>query len=238
MMNSHHPNHSARRYAKLQFSIGAAIVLCGGLLLSCKEQGALGEPVEVGHVEAGPVKATMTAQLGVLEIGVSIDENGHVTLSSGLTPKARINLGPVSLQFGIERSIEIAQQKSFQLIVLRQDQSGNIERTEYEVGQKFELNFSPQEWVRQIRSENDSILVVVESLALPHTPSLAATNPEWTGQSPPAIENAPIGGEIHLPTQEPQESQAQPEPDRYAETPEAPVSPQPLSGRHIISVPY
>jgi hypothetical protein len=210
-MNLHAP-HCSAQCIRLHFCIGAVMALCGSFLLGCETPSS--------QVETGPLKATVTAQVGMLEIGLSIDENGHIALSSGLTPKMRINLGPVSLQFSIDKSIEIAQAKPFQLIVLRQDQSGNIEQSQYEVGQKFELNFRHQEWVSQIKRENDSILVVVESSALPVSSNLVATNPESTGQS--SSGDAP--GEVHASAQEAQEAQ-----ERYAETPETLDPPRALA---------
>jgi len=104
-----------------------------------------------GGIEAGPVN-----------IGVSVNDEGKVLLTGGFSPKVRVGLGPIALTAGVQKTIELSQQRSYYLFILWQEPSGEVRRDEYEIGKKFQVIFDQTELVRQIRGENDCTIVVVE----------------------------------------------------------------------------
>jgi hypothetical protein len=101
-------------------------------------------------------------EFGPLEVSIRINSDGTVALNAGLSRKARISLGPVSFKFGIDETVDLTRRKPYHLFILWKDNSDNLKRDEYEIGKKFRVTFDKQDWVREIRGENDSIIVAVE----------------------------------------------------------------------------
>ncbi len=128
----------------------------------------------------------VSAELGPLEIGLSLNTNGEVSVVTGISsPKIRVGLGPVNLRFGIDNAVQLTRQRKYMLFVLWQDAAGQIWRDEYEIGQKFRVRFNSQEHVREIAGENDSVIVVVEKLLPPTGQStLSVAIPTLSQQAP------------------------------------------------------
>lgn len=123
------------------------------LLIAC------GTPTNGVEVVAG-------ADAGPLNLTLSIDANGKVSVSGGFVPKVHVGLGPIELSLGIQKTIELTAAKPDYLFVVWKDSHGEVQRDEYEIGKKFKVTFTPQEHVQEIEGQNDSVIVVVESESL------------------------------------------------------------------------
>jgi hypothetical protein len=120
-----------------------------------------------GGVDAGPIN-----------VAVSIDANGRVSVSGGFAPKIQVGLGPVGLELGIQKTLELTAQKPYYLFILWEDANGQVQRDEYEIGKKFNVVFAQGEHVRQIQGQSDSIIVVVEhQSSTPMVPVSAQSTP-------------------------------------------------------------
>ena len=100
-------------------------------------------------------------------------------------PKISVGLGPIELEAGIQQTIDLTSEKPFYLFILYRDSTGEIYREEYEIGKKFKVVFSPQESVRQIQGNNDSVVVVVDRL------EFITRHPKYDRELPPIP--APMG---------------------------------------------
>ncbi len=147
------------------------------------------------EVTRGPARLTVVGKLGPVQVGLSVDENGNIALTSGLVPRIDVSLGPVGLEIGIEDSLQIVRERPYQLVVLRQDSSGNVERLVYDMGRDFELTFDRKDWVHQIKRENESVLVVVETLVPPHVVRVAGNTGGSSASSPGGGDGKAAGSE-------------------------------------------
>jgi len=127
--------------------ITVIIILFSIMISGC--QGTSG----YGGVEAGP-----------LRIGMTIDSDGHVALTGGWVPKMRVGLGPIAIEAGIQQTIDLTAEKPFYLFIVYRDPTGEMFREEYEIGKKFTVVFSSKESVQQIQGNNNSVVVVVDTL--------------------------------------------------------------------------
>lgn len=125
------------------FIVALLLVSCGG-----------NTTVSTGpFVNAGPVNISATVdQNGVIKLNGSYQQTlvGNEILGAGW-------------QIGFETTLNDAKQKSNTLYVLYEDSQGNVRRLEYDINQPFEITFSKEQWVREIRHEGDgNIIVAVE----------------------------------------------------------------------------
>ncbi len=72
------------------------------------------------------------ASAGMVEVSLTVDTKGHVSVSAGVKKEPAFKLG---------------------------DADGSVLRDTYEIGRKFQLVFDNHEHVRQISGENDSIIM-------------------------------------------------------------------------------
>jgi hypothetical protein len=112
--------------------------------------GCAGSQVYVG-AEAGPVEVT-----------VAVDQNRHISVSGGVSPKFKIGLGPVELKVGIQQTIELTKEKPFTLFIIWEDESGELQREEYVIGKAFHVKFTQNELIQEIQGENNSVIVVIK----------------------------------------------------------------------------
>lgn len=99
--------------------------------------------------------------------------------------KISVGLGPIEFEAGIQQTIDLTSEKPFYLFIVYRDSTGIIYREEYEIGKKFKVVFSPQESVRQIQGNNDSVVVAVDRL------EFTTRHPNYDRELPPIP--APIG---------------------------------------------
>lgn len=119
-----------------------------------------------GGVNAGP-----------FTIDLSIDSNGNVSVSGGFKPQVRVGLGPIGLQAGIQKTVELTTQRPYYLFILWEGANRQVQRDEYEIGQKFQLVFTGTEQVREIQGQSDSVIVVVQQQAASAPTAVFAQQP-------------------------------------------------------------
>jgi hypothetical protein len=108
-------------------------------------------------VETGPY-----LEVGGLEIAVTVNSNGDVVLS-GEYNQHLTSLGPVGIGWkaGFDKVLYEAARVEPSLFVLWEDESGGIWKEQYLIGQPFDIEFTSEQWVREIKSTGDSIIVAV-----------------------------------------------------------------------------
>lgn len=102
-------------------------------------------------VEAGPI-----------DVKLSVDENGRVSISGGFSPRLQMGLGPIALNAGIQKTLELTADTPYSLYILWMDSSGEIQRQQYEIGREFRVLFDQDEVIREIQGRNDSVIIVVQ----------------------------------------------------------------------------
>lgn len=132
------------------------------------------------------------AEAGPLEIVLSVDDKGQVEISGGIAPKLEMGLGPVSLKAGVQQTVALTKETPYTLFVLRQESTGDVTRTEYEIGKPFRVVFSQEEKVQEIQGYNDSVIVVVQ-ISEHQTSDTASTNT-------PMIVTVVVTAKPHSPT--------------------------------------
>jgi hypothetical protein len=111
--------------------------------------GCSGAQIYVG-AEAGPVDVT-----------VAVDNNGKVSVSGGIAPKFKVGLGPIQLKVGVQQTLELTKEKPFTLFVIWEDENGEIQREDYEIGKAFHIIFTQNELIQEIQGDNNSVIVAV-----------------------------------------------------------------------------
>lgn len=96
-----------------------------------------------------------------LSIQVTMDSDGDVVLGGDFSLST---LGPVGVGWtaGFEKVLYEAQRDEPALFILWEDPSGEIWREKYIIGQPFSVTFDNDQWVREIKSVDKSIIVAVE----------------------------------------------------------------------------
>ncbi len=124
---------------------------------------------------------------GPVEVGVSFDSQGRVSVYGNLQKRVSLRLGFVGLTVALEKTLsEIPKtQKQYFLYILWEDSNGEIYREEYEVGKPFIVNFDATQRVRQIRGDNNSIVVVMERVSSPPTATRSVFVPPADTPRPP-----------------------------------------------------
>ena len=87
----------------------------------------------------GTSQVYVGAEAGPVDVTVAVDNNGKVSVSGGVAPKFKIGLGPVELKVGIQQTLELTKEKPFTLFVIWEDENGEIQREEYEIGKVFHI---------------------------------------------------------------------------------------------------
>ncbi|MFN8382067.1 MAG: SH3 domain-containing protein [Anaerolineales bacterium] len=106
----------------------------------------------------------------VVEVSLHLNSRGEFVVSGQVSiPLAEEGvLGDVSVDFGFETVLNQAASKSNYLIILWQDEDGNIRQNDYSVGQPFDITFEHDQWVQRIKNtENGNIIVYVQKQAIP-----------------------------------------------------------------------
>jgi hypothetical protein len=111
------------------------------------------------HVSGG---IDLGVNVGPVEVILNIDNEGNVSVTTGIAHKLDFKLGAVGFSVGLSQTVDFCKHKPYHLFILWEDSNGDIHRTEYEIGKKFQVKFNHKEWVREIIGENDSIIIVVE----------------------------------------------------------------------------
>ncbi len=96
-----------------------------------------------------------------VNIGISIDSAGQVSVTGGFTPPIDVNLGPIGLYAGIQSTVELTKSKPYYLFIIWEDASGEIHREEYEIGKKFKVVFEQKEYIYEILGHRDSIVLAI-----------------------------------------------------------------------------
>jgi hypothetical protein len=110
----------------------------------------------------GSAAVSFVTEVGPLEVGITLDNNGEVSFVSGISKRARFSLGPVNFRVGVESAQALTQERTHYLFIVWRDISGDLQRDEYEVGTSFNVTFNHSEWVREIQGINGNVIVVVE----------------------------------------------------------------------------
>jgi hypothetical protein len=115
--------------------------------------------------ETGP-KVEVDVGVAELSVEVTIDSHGDVVLSGDF---ALTTLGPIGVGWtvGFEKVLHEARRETAALYILWQDTSGEIWSKKYLIGEPFTVTFNDRQWVREIRSQGDSIIVAVEPIGSP-----------------------------------------------------------------------
>ncbi len=110
-------------------------------------------------VETGP-KVEVDVGVAELSVQVTINSQGDVVLSGDF---ALSTLGPVGFGWtaGFEKVLYEAQRESPSLFILWEDDTGEIWREQFIIGEPFQVTFNDRQRVREIRSAGESILVAV-----------------------------------------------------------------------------
>lgn len=118
------------------------------------------------------------AEAGPAEITIGVNNEGKVSVSGGIAPKLKIGLGPIELKVGIQQTFELTKQSPYTLFIIWEDNSGEIQREEYEIGKAFIVKFTDADKVQEISGINNSIIVVVKKInVLSSVTSLSISNP-------------------------------------------------------------
>jgi hypothetical protein len=93
----------------------------------------------------------------------------------------------VSWDVGFETTLNKASTRQNTLFILYKDDSGQIVQQEYAINEPFEINFSNEQWVRQIKHDgNGNIIVAVEhKIAQPVGAQESAPEPADNYELPP-----------------------------------------------------
>lgn len=129
------------------------------LFASCSSQPTIvaGNDIEVHtglEVEAGPVT-----------VGVSINQYGEVTLSgdASFTLIGKKGLASLNWTVGVEKTFNEARGTRNNLFIIWQDEQDEVWQAQYQLDRPFTVQFSQQDWVREIRNMDDgTVLVFVE----------------------------------------------------------------------------
>lgn len=115
--------------------------------------------------ETGP-KVEIDVEIAELSVQVTMDSNGNVVLSGDFSLST---IGPVGIGWtvGFEKVLYEVQRDEPALFILWADPTGEIWREKYIIGQPFRVAFDTDQWVREIRSEGESIIVAVEPIGAP-----------------------------------------------------------------------
>lgn len=142
----------------------------------------------------------VSASIGPFDLTLSMTSDGRIYVSGGFSPKATVALGPVRLNLGVQQTYELTQQKPFYLFVVYESTDGRVWRDEYEIGKKFSVKFDRQDWVEEIKGNNDSIIVAVKrevtSDSQPSNPLPSQPQPGSSCGTAP-IPRLTIGGEAY-----------------------------------------
>src|SRR3972149_6400020 len=125
------------------------------LLISILLLTGCANPTDISRLYVG-------AEAGPVDITVAVDNNGIVSVSGGVAPKFKVGLGPVELKVGIQKTLELTKEKPFTLFVIWEDERGEIQREEYEIGKAFHVKFTQNELIQEIQGDNQSVIVVVK----------------------------------------------------------------------------
>ena len=138
------------------------------------------------------------AEAGPVDVAVAVDNNGNVSVSGGMAPKFKVGLGPVELKVGIQKTLELTKERPFTLFVIWEDENGEIQCEEYEIGKPFRVSFAQDELIQEIQGNNHSIIIVVrkpESLqpssSMPMTQTLP--QPSMLPTPPHALADSFVG---------------------------------------------
>ena len=106
-------------------------------------------------------EAYVGGELGPVEVILSVDENGKVSVTGGFSPEASFGLGPVDLKIGVQKTLELTKSSPFTLFIVYQYEDGDIYIESYDIGEEFVVKFSGNEKIAEIQGDSDSIIVVV-----------------------------------------------------------------------------
>ena len=98
----------------------------------------------------------------VAKVYVNVNSKQEIVIGGDVTilSKTIKNLGSVNWETGFEYTFNEAKSESRKLYILREDNSGNIQREEYSFAQPFEVEFAKDEWVKRITQTGDHNVIV------------------------------------------------------------------------------
>ena len=115
--------------------------------------------------EIGPQAQIEIPNVGEVEVAVTIDTNGDVVLSGSVSQTLK-QIGPVGVGWtaGFEKVLYESRQETNtpSLFILWEDDSGEIWREQYDIGQPFHVTFNDDQRVRDLKSDGRNVLVAVE----------------------------------------------------------------------------
>src|SRR5258708_18669076 len=121
--------------------------------------------------------------VGPQGINVNIERNGALT--TNLSPEKEVSIAPdaISLLAGVNSTPTLTVDHPKSLYVLWTDDSGIVRQDAYEIGTEFDLIIEGQATIKEIKEQDDSIIVVLSLLTHTATqPASTQTNP-----IPPAV---------------------------------------------------
>ncbi len=139
----------------------------------------------------------------VVEVELHLNTRGEFVLtgeaSIPITPIELMPLGVFNWDIGFETVFNEAKQTQNYLYLIWEDDSGELYRESYNLGQPFQINFEHESWVRRITNTSDGdIIVEIEKQLMP------GYEPNSTSYSEPPL--APIiqtsSGPTSYPTME------------------------------------
>ena len=117
----------------------------------------------------------------VIEISLHLNSKKEFVVGGQISvPLAKAyNLGGVSWDFGFETVLNQSSEKSDYLIIVWEDENGDIREDDYSIGQPFTITFEHDQWVQRMeRTQRGNIIVFVKKQAIPsNTISRQPTSP-------------------------------------------------------------
>jgi hypothetical protein len=142
-----------KKFYRFQFFLFILILSVGMGGCSFVEQARESEDVTLytgpsGHV--GPVNVALTG-----------NSRGEVSLSGEIAaPLVGNSVVGADWVVGFEKTLVKAEETSYHLYLLWEDENGNVQRDIYQIGQAFQVNFTQEEWVRKIATDSQGNIVV------------------------------------------------------------------------------
>lgn len=116
----------------------------------------------------------------VIQVSLHLNSQGEFVVGGQVSvPLANAaNLGSVSWDFGFETVLNQATEKSNYLIILWQDEDGDIREDDYSIGQPFKITFEHDQWVQRIEhTQQGNIILSVQKQAIPTVTAMVAQQP-------------------------------------------------------------
>jgi hypothetical protein len=108
------------------------------------------------------VSAVGRLKIGGLYAGISIDSKGKTSFVTGFSPVISFGLGPLVFEAAVNKTIPLTEEKPYQLFIIVEDDHGELNRYQYDIGKEFQFE---AEWVERVTvvSKNDCMIIVIKN---------------------------------------------------------------------------